>query len=51
MRTIVERPGEPARDFGQLAAWFSILEDETTTEAGLQEYYFASMARTSLDRH
>jgi len=37
--TFVLRPAEPERDFEQLAAWFSILEDETTTESELQEYY------------
>ena len=45
MRMIAVRPAEPARDFGQLAAWFSILEDETTTEVGLQEYYEKQKAR------
>ena len=39
MKTIVLRPGEPERDFGQLAEWFSVLEDEKTTEADLREYY------------
>lgn len=39
MKTILLRPAEPERDFGQLAAWFTILEDEATTEPGLQEYY------------
>lgn len=39
MRTVLLRPAEPERDFGQLAIWFSILEDETTTEPDLKEYY------------
>lgn len=39
------RPAEPEHDFGQLAAWFSILEDETTTETGLQTYYEQAKAR------
>lgn len=39
------RPAEPEHDFGQLAAWFSILEDETTTETGLQTYYEQARAR------
>ena len=39
MRTTILRPAEPQRDFRQLAAWFSALEDEQTSEAGLQEYY------------
>jgi GNAT superfamily N-acetyltransferase len=33
------RAAEPERDFGQLAAWFSDLEDEPTTESGLTEWY------------
>ena len=39
MRTVALRPAEPEHDFGQLAAWFLVLEDESTTESGLQEYY------------
>ena len=39
MKNIVLRPGEPERDFGQLAAWFSTLEDEQSTEPGLREWY------------
>jgi RimJ/RimL family protein N-acetyltransferase/GNAT superfamily N-acetyltransferase len=39
MKTIIFRPAEPDRDFGQLAAWFSTLEDERTTESGLKEYF------------
>ena len=39
MKTIILRPAEPERDFGQLAAFFSSLEDEPTLEPGLKEYY------------
>lgn len=39
MKTITLRLAEPERDFGQLAAWFTLLEDETNTEQGLIEYY------------
>jgi GNAT superfamily N-acetyltransferase len=39
MKTIVLRPGDPEHDFWQLAAWFSDLEDEPTSESGLREYY------------
>ncbi len=45
MKSFVLRPAEPRHDFGQLAAWFSILEDETTTEPGLQAYYEKEQAR------
>ena len=33
------RPVDPDRDFAQLAAWFSILEDEPSTAASLRAYY------------
>ena len=39
MKTIILRPAEPERDFGQLAVWFSILEDDALSEQGLKEYY------------
>jgi len=39
MNTISLRPAEPSHDFIQLAAWFSILEIEPTTEVRLKEYY------------
>jgi len=39
MKSIVLRPADPERDFGQLAAWFSTLEDERTTEPGLKAWY------------
>jgi len=39
MKTIILRPAEPERDFGQLAAWFSILEEDMSSEEGLREYY------------
>ena len=41
MNTIRLRPAEPERDFGQLATWFSSLEDEPTSEPGLKEDYEA----------
>ena len=39
MRRIIIRPADPEREFGQLAAWFSLLEDETSSESGLRDYY------------
>lgn len=45
MQSFVLRPAEPDHEFGQIAAWFSILEDETTTEPDLQTYYAAERAR------
>ena len=39
MKTIILRPAEPDQDFGQLAAWFAILEDDALSEQGLKEYY------------
>jgi GNAT superfamily N-acetyltransferase len=39
VNTIILRPAEPERDFGQLAVWFSSLEDEPTSESDLKEYY------------
>lgn len=39
MNAIVFRPAEPDRDFRQLAAWFSIVEGEPNSEAGLKEYF------------
>ncbi|MDO8753189.1 MAG: GNAT family N-acetyltransferase [Anaerolineales bacterium] len=39
MKTIILRPAEPERDFRQLAVWFSILEDDASSEQGLKEYY------------
>jgi GNAT superfamily N-acetyltransferase/RimJ/RimL family protein N-acetyltransferase len=39
MNTIHFRPAEPDRDFAQLAAWFTSIEDEVSTESGLKEYY------------
>lgn len=47
MSTIHLRPAEPECDFGQLAAWFSSLEDEPTTEAGLKEDYEKNFERTT----
>ena len=37
--TITLRPGEPERDFGQIAAWFALLEEGALSEQGLKEYY------------
>jgi RimJ/RimL family protein N-acetyltransferase/L-amino acid N-acyltransferase YncA len=55
MNSVNLRPAKPALDFGQLAAWFSILEDGTTTEAGLREYYEKEkeriVHRVALDDH
>ncbi len=45
MQSFVLRPAEPGHDFRQLAAWFSILEGEPTTEPGLRTYYQAEQAR------
>jgi len=39
MKTITLRPAEPERDFGQLSAWFTSLEDEPTLESSLKEEY------------
>lgn len=39
------RPAEPEKDFAVLAAWFTILEDEPSTEASLQEYYHKAQGR------
>jgi len=39
MNPIHLRPGDPERDFGQLAALFSSQQDEPTTEAELKEEY------------
>jgi GNAT superfamily N-acetyltransferase len=46
MKTIVLRPAEPERDFGQLAAWFSILEGEPNSESDVKEYFDRERART-----
>jgi GNAT superfamily N-acetyltransferase len=39
MNTIFLRPADVDRDFGQLAAWFSILEDEPNSEPDLKRDY------------
>ena len=44
MDTIRLRPAEPKRDFGQLAAFFTILEDWPSTEQGLNEFYERSVS-------
>ncbi len=45
MHTLHLRPVEPERDFEQLAALFTIEQDEPTTEAGLKDDYAAHQAR------
>lgn len=45
MATIILRLADPERDFGQLAAWFSLLEDERSSAPGLREYYETQRAR------
>lgn len=39
MKTVVLRPAEPEHDFAQIAAWFSILENEPNSERHLKEYF------------
>lgn len=39
MKTITLRPAEPERDFGQIAALFSLEQDEPTSEPALKEEY------------
>jgi GNAT superfamily N-acetyltransferase len=39
MKTIILRPAEPERDFGQLAAVIASLEDDPTIETGFNAYY------------
>jgi RimJ/RimL family protein N-acetyltransferase/GNAT superfamily N-acetyltransferase len=39
------RPAKLEMDFSQLAEWFSILEDEPTTETGLKDYYARNQQR------
>lgn len=39
MPTAILRPADPERDFEQLAAWFSLLEDEPSSASGLRRYY------------
>jgi RimJ/RimL family protein N-acetyltransferase len=45
MRNILLRPAEVERDFGQLAAWFTLEQDEPTTEPGLKADYEAHKER------
>ncbi|MBI5933935.1 MAG: GNAT family N-acetyltransferase [Chloroflexi bacterium] len=42
------RPAEVDRDFGLLAAWFTRMEDEESTEAGLREEYERNKERVTL---
>jgi RimJ/RimL family protein N-acetyltransferase/L-amino acid N-acyltransferase YncA len=37
--TLLIRPVEPERDFGQIAAWFALLEEGALSEQGLRDYY------------
>jgi RimJ/RimL family protein N-acetyltransferase/L-amino acid N-acyltransferase YncA len=39
MRRVILRPAEPEQDLAQLAAWFSTLEDEQSTEQSLKGWY------------
>jgi hypothetical protein len=39
MKNIQIRPAEPGRDFGQLAEWYSILENNALSEQYLTDYY------------
>ncbi|MEW6401973.1 MAG: GNAT family N-acetyltransferase [Chloroflexota bacterium] len=39
MLSITLHPAEPERDFEELASWFTIIEDESCTEASLKENY------------
>jgi GNAT superfamily N-acetyltransferase len=39
MKTLTLRPAELDRDFGQLAAWFSLVQDEPTSEPALKADY------------
>jgi GNAT superfamily N-acetyltransferase len=45
MENVMLRPADPERDFKQLAAWFTIIEDEVNTEAGLKDWYEKNHAR------
>lgn len=45
MKTFVLRPAEPELDFAQIANWFSILENEPTSEHHLIEYYQGARER------
>ena len=45
MKTITLRPAELERDFGQLAALFSLEQDEPTSEPGLKVDYEAHKER------
>jgi GNAT superfamily N-acetyltransferase len=45
MKTIILRAAEPERDFGLGAEWFTLLEGEPNSQAGLQAYYAREQAR------
>ncbi len=46
MRKINLRPVDPERDFIQLAAWFSLLEEQPSTEASLRAFYEKAKERS-----
>jgi GNAT superfamily N-acetyltransferase len=46
--TVTIRPAEPKRDFRLLAAWFTLLEDEPSTEQGLCEEYERNRERVTM---
>lgn len=48
MKSVHFRPADPDRDFAQLAAWYTIIEDQTNTESGLKEYYEKQKERTTV---
>jgi len=48
MQSIVFRPLDPQRDFAQLAEWFTIIEGEINTAAGLAEYHTRVRERSTV---
>lgn len=46
MPSILIRPGDPDRDFAQVAAMFTILENQPNSESGVREYYEEQKERT-----
>ena len=46
MRSTNLRPVDPERDFVQLAAWFSLLEEQPSTEASLRAFYEKAKERS-----
>jgi GNAT superfamily N-acetyltransferase len=47
MNNISLRAVDPGHDFKQLAAWFTIIEEELNTEPGLRDWYEKSQPRVS----